>query len=208
MAIELITCAACGAKNASSRTVCLSCGADLTPSKEAQSENSDDIIKPVRQPLIQRVRQFAESFTIEKGIKLGIAVLFVVGLYLSFAWFFFGSAHPCGILEARMRSYYVELESELGLARYLDVLRFNQTIAPKLDSEAGRILDQFLDRSTREREAFTYWQDADKRAVETVRERISLYTPAECLWEVVWWRPNRSALEWADEQLRILTKRD
>src|SRR5881296_2909796 len=37
MALELITCPACGAKNASHRTACLKCGINLQPHQETQN---------------------------------------------------------------------------------------------------------------------------------------------------------------------------
>ncbi|MBI3001860.1 MAG: hypothetical protein HYY46_25875 [Deltaproteobacteria bacterium] len=53
MAIELITCNACGAKNASDRTVCLACGADLAPSDGSQAK---EVNPPWAASLWQRIK--------------------------------------------------------------------------------------------------------------------------------------------------------
>ncbi|MGH7774325.1 MAG: hypothetical protein ACREQA_19035 [Candidatus Binatia bacterium] len=40
--------------------------------------------------------------------KLAIGCTLVAVGYFALTWFFFGSPHPCGILEARLRPFYLE----------------------------------------------------------------------------------------------------
>ncbi|MBI4524698.1 MAG: hypothetical protein HY695_12910 [Deltaproteobacteria bacterium] len=48
--------------------------------------------------------------------RWSVAGLFVVGVYFSITWFFFGSSHPCGILEARQKPYAVQRYIEDAVA--------------------------------------------------------------------------------------------
>jgi hypothetical protein len=99
--------------------------------------------------------------------RLALAALSLGGVYFGLTWFFFGSAHPCGILEARQRPYVVN--------RYTDdsvelVLRFGTAALLSIVENAGH---------------------APKRAVRDLHERIqNHYTPARCVWEAMAWNPD------------------
>lgn len=161
MADEFITCTACGTKNVSHRTVCLSCGGDLPISEDGKD--------PARQPFVKWVRSLAKN--VNTPTKWSITALIVVGIYFGLTWFFFGSNHPCGILEARQRPYVVK--------RYADdsielLLRMGKAAPSSLP-----IMKDVLDALT------------PKKAVHDLHERIwNQYTPAGCLWEALVWNPD------------------
>lgn len=158
---ELITCSACGTKNASHRTVCLSCGGDLPTSKDGA--------EPASQPLVKWVRSSAKN--LNTPTKWSISALFVVGVYFGLTWFFFGSSHPCGILEARERPYVVNRYRDNALELLLSMGK-----TPSLG-----IMGQFVEGL----------RDAPKNAVHDLHERIwNHYTPAGCLWEALAWNPD------------------
>src|SRR3989338_4783708 len=102
MADKLVNCSACGTKNISHRSVCLSCGGELPVSKDATEAGSE--------PFVKQLRSLGK--TVSTPRKWSIAALFVVGMYFGLTWFFFGSSHPCGILEARQRPYVVKNRAE------------------------------------------------------------------------------------------------
>lgn len=97
------------------------------------------------------------------------------GLYFSLTWFFFGSSHPCGILEARQRSYLLtayeaqeramekllEMEPRSSFKEHL-VEQFNAMLSPE-----GRELD-----------------------LSRLRKRIWNLTPAQCAWRAIAWNPD------------------
>lgn len=100
MAIELITCGACGAKNASSRTVCLSCGADLEAAKERSEKEA---VESPQQSLWERVKRIAKNLTIEqtgKGklkrilarewlvVVSGFLVCLILAWFVAVSWWF------------------------------------------------------------------------------------------------------------------------
>jgi len=73
MAIELITCGSCGAKNASERTTCLSCHASLaTPEKSPPPSEIQFRNRPAADPLLERVGRYLKNLTIEQTTKLAI----------------------------------------------------------------------------------------------------------------------------------------
>ena len=125
-----------------------------------------------------------------------IAVLFVIGVYFSLTWFFFGSSHPCGILEARQRPYVVNRYSEGALRsmkiasdNYMRVTEHgtnsfnnpNTSIAMLRESE--KIEDVAFKRFN---EAIQKLSDAPKNATRDLHEEIwNHYSPAKCLWEAL-----------------------
>jgi hypothetical protein len=50
------------------------------------------------------------------SMSLGSLAL-VFGCYFSVTWFFFGSAHPCGILETRQKPYVLEAANRVSSKR-------------------------------------------------------------------------------------------
>lgn len=189
MAHELITCGACGAKNASHRTVCLSCGGDLPISKDGT--------EAARQPFVKRVRSLAKN--LNTPTKWNILALFAVGGYFGATWFFFGSSHPCGILETRQRPYFVERYTQNAFARFSmwskKYMRYSALAEEAYRSgnlgkaEVGYAIaadsSKLVDRALQD------VSDAPKNAVHDLHEKIwNHYTPAGCFWEALAWNPN------------------
>ena len=85
MAIELMTCGACGAKNASSRNVCLSCGVELRDPRENpfQEERKTE---PPKEPIQKRILGLVKNLTLEQATKVS---LIVVALLVSFSAFYY-----------------------------------------------------------------------------------------------------------------------
>lgn len=83
MAIELITCGACGAKNASSRTVCLSCKTNLTPPKEERTSGQTNMAgdkATTKQPSELTMREF--WLYVGVWVVLGVLIAFIIeGLF-------------------------------------------------------------------------------------------------------------------------------
>lgn len=61
MAVELITCGACGAKNASSRTVCLKCGASISTPRGGKATKESSFSEQLRQRLSAAAKINASS---------------------------------------------------------------------------------------------------------------------------------------------------
>lgn len=73
MAIELISCPACGRKNASHRATCLSCGGSLAASEESPPPSGTQFTgEPVAEPLLERVERYIKNLTLEQASKLTI----------------------------------------------------------------------------------------------------------------------------------------
>jgi hypothetical protein len=54
---------------------------------------------------------------------IAISGLIAVASYFSLTWFFFGSAHPCGIFEARWRPYAVRVAYKSQSAQLSDLMK-------------------------------------------------------------------------------------
>lgn len=184
---ELVTCSACGTKNVWYRTVCLSCGGDLPISKDGT--------EAARQPFVKWVRSLAKN--LNTPTKWSISALFAVGSYFGATWFFFGSSHPCGILETRQRPYFVVRYSENAFRTYLMLSKNDERIQAlysemirrgNVGKEAAAIA---ADSSKRVDRALQDVSDAPKNAVHDLHEKIwNHYTPAGCFWEALAWNPN------------------
>ena len=110
--------------------------------------------------------------------KLLIALALALGLYFSLTWFFFGSSHPCGILEARQNPYVLERvkryrSEDLKLALELAQSPLGEAV------EAGTQMLEDIRRGPRE-------------ALSNLHEKVWGLTPAQCLWRAISWDPNPS----------------
>ncbi len=160
MADELIMCGACGTKNASHRTVCLSCGGDLSALKDRTEIPTRSFMK--------RVASVVKRINTPWGWS--VAALFVVGMYFILTWFFFGSSHPCGILEARQRSYVVKY--------------FTKRYKVTMPNGSKYIVEFPPPEGTGDDEKYI-------SALYYLHQRISInYTPAGCFWEALAWNPD------------------
>lgn len=101
--------------------------------------------------------------------------VFTVGLYLGLTWFFFGSPHPCGILEARQKPY------ALAAARktWLEIFKTFGEI--RLYLEDREVMNQYIEHlDTRDKQLDT--------ALVDLKRRIWRLTPAECTWQAITWK--------------------
>jgi len=70
---ELVSCPACGRKNASDRTTCLSCSGSLAASEESPPPSETQFMgEPMTEPLLERVERYIKNFTLEQATKLAI----------------------------------------------------------------------------------------------------------------------------------------
>lgn len=105
--------------------------------------------------------------------------VFTVGLYLGLTWFFFGSPHPCGILEARQRPHYIE---RLGESYREEAERWQQLAEKAVHSK-------FWDKIDKERsEAVEKYINAADEAAARLHKRVWLQTPAQCFWQAITWK--------------------
>ena len=187
MADKLITCSTCGTKNALHRTVCLSCGSDLSASKGGT--------KVVSKLFVKWVRSLAKNFS--TPTQWSIAALFVVAVYFGLTWFFFGSSHPCGILEARQKPYVVNRYTDNAITllsmvskNYMSSQKFYEEMFMRgiLEKEAAATAKESQKQFDR---ALQDLSDAPKNAARDLHQKISNhYTPAKCLWEGLAWNPD------------------
>ena len=111
------------------------------------------------------------------------ALLILCGLCLSYfalTWFFFGSPHPCGILEARQRPHLSEkarADSREDRRLAYDLIK---TMDPNWWLRAG---------------ASETLNDLQRSVPIDLQRKIALMTPAECAWQAITWSPPKVAFE-------------
>jgi hypothetical protein len=172
MAGELVTCTACGTKNASHRAVCISCGGDLQTSKDGK--------QLATQSFVRWVGSLAKS--LNTPWRWSVAALCVVAVYFGLTWFFFGSSHPCGILEARQKPYVVSRYTE-DAGTLLSMQTENYMRSPGL-LYSKEIQKQY-------NMAVQNLANAPKTAARDLHERIwNHFTPAKCVRESLAWNPD------------------
>ena len=81
MATELVSCPACGRKNASDRTTCLSCGADLPISNASEQKQ---VTPPWAASLWQRIRKIRLKELKDALVGFGWIALFLLLLAVMF----------------------------------------------------------------------------------------------------------------------------
>jgi hypothetical protein len=99
--------------------------------------------------------------------------------YFALTWFFFGSPHPCGILEATQRPHFTEKarashEKDRRLA--YDLIK---TMDPKLADMGTSILETL--------------NDLERSVPIDLQRKITLMTPAEFAWQAITWSPPKVA---------------
>ena len=102
-----------------------------------------------------------------------IILIGVTGLYFGLTWFFFGSSHPCGILEARQRPYILERLRQSSSEHTKLALELMMSPRPGSLKAGTEMLE-----------------DIEKRphqALTKLNERIWQLTPAQCLWRAIAW---------------------
>lgn len=135
MAIELTTCAACGAKNASHRTVCLRCGRNLGRAEEKIDEPTDEV-------LIEKARALAPTL-------IGLARAGVDSLFKQLQKEV--AAGIRGVICLEMVIFYLHLVSRFALLllgaekrnTFIDVLLIEVRELLSRTFESGLEADQF-----------------------------------------------------------------
>ena len=97
-----------------------------------------------------------------------------VGLYFGLTWFFFGSVHPCGILEARQKPYVDN--------------RFSQSWV-----DTFKLLTKYLKDREQTQAVREHVETRDKQLDDILARhniRIRRLTPAQCLWRAIAWDPD------------------
>jgi septal ring factor EnvC (AmiA/AmiB activator) len=132
-----------------------------------------------------------------------IFVLLVVCFYLSLTWFFFGSPHPCGILEARQRPWFTrrllnihsrvaELRRQIAAASRPSDQLLEKLKRRTISQEERNSLEQQLDKFDSDLEAYNKakkdYEDTLSKVAELVHQSVWRLTPAQCLWEAITWR--------------------
>lgn len=99
--------------------------------------------------------------------------------YFAFTWFFFGSPHPCGIVEARQRSYKIEkARADMRESRLL-AYRMIGSMKPEAADAGVRMLDEI--------------NDLLRKPPIDLKRKMALMTPAECTWQAITWSPPKVA---------------
>jgi hypothetical protein len=114
--------------------------------------------------------------------KIVIAALGLVILYFASTWFFFGSPHPCEILLARQRGYYIK-RAEQNSSEDLDFWR--KLIKTALDNKAYDKIDEI---NKGYQEALDRMENVQVDVVQSLRRKIGVLTPSQCAWQAITWR--------------------
>jgi hypothetical protein len=114
--------------------------------------------------------------------KIVVIALGLVVLYFASTWFFFGSPHPCEILLARQRGYFIkraEQNSRVELDYWLKLTKsaLENNAYDKLD-EISKQYKQALDRR----------ENIRVDVVKSLRRRIGVLTPSQCAWQAIIWQ--------------------
>jgi hypothetical protein len=115
---------------------------------------------------------------------LFVGTVGIIAAYFALTWFFFGSPHPCGILEARVmpsaikKHHQSALKHALWMGKLWEASGFNNRY---LGDEALK--------------AMAAVEAASSEARSEVRRWVSTLTPAECTWQAITWSPPKVAFE-------------
>ena len=104
---------------------------------------------------------------------LFVGTVGIIAAYFALTWFFFGSPHPCGILEARQRPHLIEkarADSREDMRLALDLIKSMQPEA----MDAGISMLETLN-------------DSQRSVSIDLQRKIALMTPAECAWQAITW---------------------
>jgi len=123
----------------------------------------------------QEIRQ-QEAGKMHRVQKLIIPLAFALGAYFGLTWFFFGSSHPCGILETRQKPYVLEQIRTTSSEERKLALELIISMEPDALEAGTKILESLEGRP--------------ERALRSLHERVWRNTPAKCLWGAVAWDPD------------------
>jgi hypothetical protein len=91
--------------------------------------------------------------------------------YFALTWFFFGSPHPCGILEARQRPHLIEKARADSREDRRLAYRLMQTLEPDAMNAGMSMLETL--------------NDLQRSVPIDLQRKIALMTPAECAWALL-----------------------
>ena len=106
---------------------------------------------------------------------LFVGTVGIIMTYFALTWFFFGSPHPCGILEARQRPYVIQRARDNTSEDRRLALELIKTMKPDA-LDAGTSLLQTA-------------HEVIGQAPNNLKKRVALLTPSECAWQAITWTP-------------------
>jgi hypothetical protein len=112
---------------------------------------------------------------------LFVGTVGIIAAYFAVTWFFFGSPHPCGILEARQRPYLIKKASADSREDWRLALDLIKSMQPEA-MDAGISMLETLN-------------DLQRSVPNDLQRKIALMTPAECAWQAITWSPPELAFE-------------
>lgn len=105
-----------------------------------------------------------------------VLFLLVLGIYAGLTWFFFGSPHPCGILEARQTPYVLERVRATSSEQRKLALDLAKSMRADAVEAATRMFEDIRKRP--------------QEALSDLHEHIWRLTPAQCTWRAIAWNPD------------------
>lgn len=112
----------------------------------------------------------------EQILLVALFFLLTVGIYVTLTRYLFGSSSPCGILEARMRPHWIELERSAAL----EIERKHS-----LDGEATQFKNPEIRRLIAE--DWKRIEAAPETATKNLRKEISELSTGQCAWKMITW---------------------
>lgn len=111
MALEFISCPACGTKNGSQRSICLSCGADLADRESGEKQMS----QPTSESLWRRAGRFTKNLII-RDYRMWV----VVAVGIAFGFFIWPTPYRYDHMIRGGNSYPVRTNRLTGAADFLE----------------------------------------------------------------------------------------
>jgi hypothetical protein len=114
----------------------------------------------------------------EQILFVAFLFLLIIAIYVSLSRYLFGSSSPCGILEARMRPYRIQLERDAA---------FEIERKHSLEGEATQFTNPQIRRLIAE--DWKRIEAAPETATKKLREEISQLNGLQCAWRAMTWEP-------------------
>ena len=114
----------------------------------------------------------------EQIFLVAFLLLVIIAIYVSLSRYLFGSSTPCGILEARMRTHRIELET----AAAFEIERKHS-----LEGEATQFKSSGIRKLiAKDRKRI---EEAPETATKKLRKEISELSTIQCAWKAITWEP-------------------
>jgi len=124
---------------------------------------------------------------------LFVGTVGIIATYSALTWFFFGSPHPYGILEARQIPHAIQKARADSREDRRLAYRMMQTLEPDAMSPGMSMLENL--------------NDQPRRVTTALQRKTALMTPAECAWQAITWTPPNVAGRFAFEEQPAETPR-